>query len=182
MSPAPHLATIADRPRCERVATGRHLRLVVPRTLRVVIADDVGLHRAGLRALLEGEEDIAVVGEARRGDCPSALSRDLRPDVVVLDLDCAELQVLETAWQIVTDPKLADVGVLILTRPGLTCDAPYGRQGGACRFLVKDSAPSELVAAVRELASRPRRAEPCDPNRVQRFRRIREERSWNSVI
>ncbi|MDX6688303.1 MAG: hypothetical protein QOF86_4431 [Baekduia sp.] len=160
----------------------RHLRLVAPLTVRVVIADDLALHRAGLRALLEGEDDIVVVGEARRGQEASDLSRDLRPDVVVLDLDCAELQVLETAWQIVTDPKLADVGVLILTRPGLTCDAPYGRQGGACRFLVKDSAPSELVAAVRELASRPRRAEPCDPNRVQRFRRIREERSWNSVI
>jgi DNA-binding NarL/FixJ family response regulator len=169
MSPAPHLATIADRPRCDRVATGRHLRLVVPRTLRVVIADDVGLHRAGLRALLEGEEDIAVVGEARSGDCPSALSRDLRPDVVVLDLGCTPLPVLEAAWEIVTDPELTDVGVLILTPPDPHGGGPAGRRGGACRFLVKDSAPTDLVAAVRALAHRPSIRATREQQRVLRL-------------
>jgi DNA-binding NarL/FixJ family response regulator len=156
MPPLPRLATIADLDR-DRIAAARHLRLVVPRAVRVVIADDLALHRAGLRALLEGEDDIVVIGEAGRGDEASTLSRDLRPDVLVLDLGGAPLQVLETAWQIVTDPDLAGVGVLILTPPDPGGGVPAGREGGACRFLVKDSDPTDLVAAVRGLASRPRR-------------------------
>ena len=182
MPSALRLATIADRPSSHRAGARRHLRLVVPRTLRVLIADDLELHRAGLRALLEGEEDIVVVGEARRGGHAAALSRALRPDVVVLDLGTTALQVLETAWAIVTDPDLEDVGVLVLTPPGLDGDgAAAGRQGAACRFLTKDVAPADLVAAVRALAFRPSpraaAAHPC----VRRVHR-NQGASWNSAI
>jgi DNA-binding NarL/FixJ family response regulator len=136
-------------------AVGRpHLRLVAPRAVRVLIADDLALHRAGLRALLEGEDDIAVVGEAARPTDASSLTRDLRPDVVVLDLCGTEIDALQTAWRIVTDPQLAGVGVLILTRPHPDYDLRPTRRGARCRFLVKDSAPAALVAAVHELASR----------------------------
>src|SRR4051812_36953526 len=86
-----------------------HLRLVAPRAVRVLIADDLALHRAGLRALLEAEDDIAVVGEAARPTDASSLSRSLRPDVLVLDLGCTQTDALETARCIVTDPQLAGV-------------------------------------------------------------------------
>jgi DNA-binding NarL/FixJ family response regulator len=169
ISAAPH-TTIDERPARRHVRASGHLRLVAPRTLRVLLADDLELHRAGLRALLEGEDDIAVVGEATHADHASALARGLRPDVVVLDLGHVERHALEAAWAIVTDPELTDTGVLILTRPDdRGGHALAGRRGSACRFLVKDSSPTALVAAVRELAARP-------PNPRQ------EERSWNSVI
>jgi DNA-binding NarL/FixJ family response regulator len=181
MAPAPHLATIADRPGGHHTAARRHLRLV-PRTLRVVIADDLELHRAGLRALLEGADDIVVVGEARRGGEAPALAREVRPDVVVLDLGVRPLQALQTAWEIVTDPELSDVGVLILTPPDPGTGAPSGRRCGACRFLVKDSAATDLLAAVRALAFRPGHRAADEPPCVRRAHRNQKAPSWNSAI
>jgi DNA-binding NarL/FixJ family response regulator len=164
--------TIEERPARRPLRAAGHLRLVAPRTLRVLVADDLELDRAGLRALLEGEDDIAVVGEATHADQASAQARGLHPDVVVLDLGHVERHALEAAWAIVTDPELTDTGVLILTRPDdRGGDAPVGRRGSACRFLAKDSSPAALVAAVRELAARP----SICPNPRQ------EARSWNSV-
>jgi DNA-binding NarL/FixJ family response regulator len=182
MFSAPCIATTSEFRDRAGGARRPSLRLVAPRAVRVLIADDVALHRAGLRALLEAEDDIAVVGEAARPKDASTLSRDLRPDVLVLDLCGTETDALETARCIITDPQLAGVGVLILTRPDPDCEVrPTHR--GRCRFLVKDCAPSELMTAVRELASRT----PLRPARQRERTHLRLTHphlgaaSWNSA-
>ncbi|WP_324333876.1 hypothetical protein [Baekduia sp.] len=147
----------------------RHLRLVVPRSIRVVVADEFELHRAGLRALLEDADDITVVGEATGGDEAGMLVRALRPDVVVLDLGGTELEALDRAGALVTDAQRAGVGLLILATAA-AADRPRCR--GDYALLVEDSGPTELVEAVRGLATRPRFP----------THRTEEASPWNSGI
>ncbi|WP_053202238.1 response regulator [Jiangella muralis] len=118
----------------------------------VLLADDQRLVRAGFRSILDGEPDLDVLGEAADGAEALTLVRELRPDVVLMDVRMPELDGLEATRQIVADPALAGVRVVILTTFDLD-DYVYGAlRAGASGFLVKDTEPMELIHAVRVVA------------------------------
>ncbi|MGW0122595.1 response regulator [Streptomyces sp. NPDC003327] len=120
--------------------------------IRVVLADDQTLVRAGFRSILSDEEDMEVVGEAGDGEQAIALARALRPDVVLMDIRMPVLDGLEATRRISSDERLDGVRVVVLT----TFDADdhvYGAlRAGASGFLVKDTEPMELLHAVRVVA------------------------------
>jgi len=120
--------------------------------IRVLLADDQTLVRAGFRSILEGEDDIKAVGEAKDGAEAVRLARVERPDVVLMDVRMPVMDGLEATRQIVGDPLLRDVRVVILTTFDLD-DYVYGAiKGGASGFLVKDTEPAELIHGVRVVA------------------------------
>jgi len=121
--------------------------------IEVVLADDQALVRAGFRSLLDAEDDIAVVGEARDGVEAVALTRSTKPDVVLMDIRMPELDGLGATREIVDDPRLSSVRIVILTTFELDEYVFEALRCGASGFLVKDTEPVELLAAVRGVAS-----------------------------
>ncbi|MGH9268664.1 MAG: response regulator, partial [Acidimicrobiales bacterium] len=120
--------------------------------IRVVLADDQPLIRAGLRVLLDIEDDIEVVGEAANGaDAVEAASR-LRPDVVVMDIRMPGMDGLEATRRIAGDPDLGGVRVLVLTTFDIDEYVFEALRLGASGFIVKDAEPVELLRAVRVVA------------------------------
>jgi DNA-binding NarL/FixJ family response regulator len=120
--------------------------------IKVVLADDQRLVRAGFRSILEDEDDLEVVGEAGDGAEALAACRALHPDVVLLDIRMPGVDGLQAAREIAADPRLDAVKVVILTTFDLD-DYVYGAlRAGATGFLVKDTEPEELVHAVRVAA------------------------------
>ncbi|WP_137992919.1 response regulator [Streptomyces vilmorinianum] len=120
--------------------------------IRVVLADDQTLVRAGFRSILADEDDIEVVGEAADGEQAIALARELRPDVVLMDIRMPGLDGLEATRRITADPRLEGVRVVILTTFDVD-DYVYGAlRAGASGFLVKDTEPMELLHGVRVVA------------------------------
>ncbi|WP_369176623.1 response regulator [Streptomyces mutabilis] len=120
--------------------------------IRIVLADDQRLVRAGFRSILEDEDDLEVVGEAGDGAEALAACRALRPDVVLLDIRMPGVDGLQAARDIAADARLKDVRVVILTTFDLD-DYVYGAlRAGATGFLVKDTESEELVHAVRVAA------------------------------
>jgi DNA-binding NarL/FixJ family response regulator len=124
-----------------------------PLVIRVVIADDQALVRAGFRMLLDAETDIEVVGQAANGAEAVDVASTTRPDVVLMDIRMPETDGLEALRRIVDDGALADVKVLVLTTFELDEYVFEALRGGASGFLVKHTEPAELVRAVREVAA-----------------------------
>jgi len=120
--------------------------------IRVVLADDQALVRAGFRALLDAEGDISVVGEAGDGEEAVARVREHVPDVVLMDIRMPEVDGLEATRRIAGDERLASVRVVILTTFELDEYVFEALRHGASGFLVKDTEPVELLAAVRAVA------------------------------
>ncbi|WP_055618686.1 response regulator [Streptomyces phaeochromogenes] len=120
--------------------------------IRVLLADDQRLVRAGFRSILEDQDDIEVVGEAADGQAAVSACRALRPDVVLMDIRMPGTDGLEASREIARDERLASVKVVILTTFDLD-DYVYGAlRAGATGFLVKDTEPEELLQAVRVAA------------------------------
>jgi DNA-binding NarL/FixJ family response regulator len=121
--------------------------------IEVLLADDQALVRAGFRALLDAEDDIAVVGEAGDGKQAVSLTRQKKPDVVLMDIRMPGLDGLEATRQVASDTGLADVRIVILTTFELDEYVFEALRSGASGFLVKDTEPVDLLAAVRLVAS-----------------------------
>ncbi|WP_157246804.1 response regulator [Nonomuraea typhae] len=120
--------------------------------IRVVLADDQTLVRAGFRSILTDEDDIEVVAEAPDGAAAIAAAHEHRPDVVLMDIRMPKLDGLEATRKIADDSGLNGVKVIILTTFDLD-DYVYGAlRAGASGFLVKDTEPAELIHAVRVVA------------------------------
>ncbi len=121
--------------------------------IRVLLVDDQALLRAGIRALLETEDDVTVVGEADEGGEGVRLAGELLPDVVLMDIRMPGVNGLEATRRIVADPALDGVHVVVLTTFDLDEYVFEAIQLGAAGFLVKNSEPEELARGVRAAAA-----------------------------
>jgi len=120
--------------------------------IKVVLADDQALVRAGFRALLDAQDDIEVVGEAGNGEEAIRLATQLMPDIVLMDIRMPRVDGLSATRRIAADDRLANVRVVILTTFRLDEYIFEAIRAGASGFLVKDTEPGELVQAVRVVA------------------------------
>jgi DNA-binding NarL/FixJ family response regulator len=121
--------------------------------IRVVLVDDQVLVRAGLRALLDAQDDVEVVGEAGDGGGAVRLARELTPDVILMDVRMPEMDGLEATKAIAGDARLDGVKIVILTTFDLDEYVFEGLRSGASGFLVKDTDPEDLLRAVRAVAA-----------------------------
>jgi DNA-binding NarL/FixJ family response regulator len=119
--------------------------------IKVLLVDDQPLLRMGFRLILEGQEDFHVVGEASDGIEAVRQVEALQPDVVLMDVRMPGMDGIEATRRI--SDSGSDARVIILTTFDLDEYAFTGLQAGASAFLLKDVAPSELVHAVRLVAS-----------------------------
>jgi DNA-binding NarL/FixJ family response regulator len=119
---------------------------------RVLLAEDQPMVRAGFRALLDSRSDVEVVGEAATGAEALEQARELRPDVVVMDIRMPDMDGLEATRQITSDRTLGDTRVLILTTFELDEYVFGALRAGASGFLLKGGEPSELVQAIQVVA------------------------------
>jgi DNA-binding NarL/FixJ family response regulator len=149
---------------------------VIERPIRVVIADDQALVRGGFRLILEAQSDIEVVGEAANGAAGvDAVKRD-RPDVVLMDIRMPVLDGLEATRRIVGAGVMTKV--LVLTTFDLDEYVYAALRAGASGFLLKDTTPEGLVAAVRVVAAGDQLLAPSVTRRlVERFARQPEPAS-----
>ena len=119
--------------------------------IRILLVDDQPLLRMGFRLILEGEDDLEIVGEASDGAEAVRQVRHLAPDVVLMDVRMPVLDGIE-ATRALTAAR-ARAKIIILTTFDLDEYAFAGLQAGASAFLLKDVAPAELISAVRVVAS-----------------------------
>lgn len=127
-------------------------------TVRVLLVDDHALVRAGLAALLENTADIDVVGEAENGARAVELARELRPDVVLMDLSMPVLDGVEATRALLTE--LPGSTVLVLTSSSGRSSVKDALAAGATGYLLKDADPRDLVAGIHAAA---RGDAPIDP-------------------
>lgn len=132
--------------------------------IRVVVADDQELVRAGFRLLLERVADIDVVAEAEDGERAVALVREHRPDVALLDIRMPRLDGLSAARRVLTD--VPETKVVILTTFDTDDYVREALQAGASGFLLKSSPPERLVTAIRTVAAGDALLDPAVTRRV----------------
>ena len=121
--------------------------------IRVAIADDQAVVRMGLRALLEREPGMECVGEAVDGAAALALVRRTRPDVLLLDIRMPGMDGLAALRAMAEDPELRGTRIVVVTTFAVDEYVFAALQAGASGFVLKDSAPDELVNAVRVVAA-----------------------------
>ncbi len=122
-------------------------------TIRVIIADDQHLVRAGLRMILDAQPDIEVIGEAANGRDAVELARELRPDVCLFDIRMPEMDGIEATRQL-AGPDVDDpIAIVIITTFDLDDYVHGALKAGARGFLLKDAGPALLVQAVHAAAN-----------------------------
>lgn len=134
-------------------------------TARVVLADDQPLVRAGFRMILEAEDDIDVAGEASDGEEAVAVTRQLQPDVVLMDIQMPKVDGLEATRRIAQDAS-TDSRILILTTFERDDYVFEALRAGASGFMLKNAAPEDLVRAVRVVATGDALLDPAITRRV----------------
>jgi DNA-binding NarL/FixJ family response regulator len=122
-------------------------------TIRVAVADDQQLIRAGFRSLLEAEPDLEVVGEAATGRDAVALVTREKPDVVLMDIRMPDGDGLWATERIAANPALDGTHVIVVTTFELDEYVAQAIRAGASGFLVKDTEPVELIRAVHVVAA-----------------------------
>lgn len=120
--------------------------------ISTLLVDDQPLIRSGIRALLESEDGIDVVGEAADGQAGVELAIQLRPDIVLMDVQMPVMDGIEATRRIARDERLAATRVVMLTNYGLDEYVFEALRAGASGFLLKDSNPEELVQGLRVVA------------------------------
>jgi DNA-binding NarL/FixJ family response regulator len=120
--------------------------------ISVVVIDDQDLVRAGLASLLDGTDDITVVGQAWNGEEGVRLVREARPDVALVDIRMPVLNGIDAVAQIRADPVCTGTRLVVLTTFGLDEYVFGAIRAGADAFLFKDAEPDELVRCVRLVA------------------------------
>ena len=136
--------------------------------IRVVLADDQDLIRLGLRVLLDNEDDLTVVGDAADGLRAVALARELRPDVVLMDVRMPGIDGIEATRRIVAAPDLDATRIIVLTTFEIDEYVFEALRAGASGFLIKDTKPAELLRAVRLVAAGDALLSPSVTRRVVR--------------
>lgn len=121
--------------------------------IRVVVADDQALVRGGFSVLLRTAADIEVIGEAANGRAAVELAARERPDVILMDIRMPEMDGVEATRRITTDDRLTATRVLIVTMFDLDEYVFDALRAGASGFLLKDTLPDDLLAAVRVVAA-----------------------------
>ena len=121
--------------------------------IRVLLADDQALVRAGFRVLIDSDPGYEVVGEATDGAEAVALAASTRPDVVLMDIRMPNVDGIEATRRIVADPRTEDVRVLVLTTFDLDEYVFQALRAGASGFLLKDTRPAELLNAIDVVAA-----------------------------
>jgi DNA-binding NarL/FixJ family response regulator len=121
--------------------------------IRTLLVDDQPLIRSGIRALLDSEDDIEVVGEAADGQAGVELATQLCPDIVLMDVQMPIMDGIEATRRIARDERLAAARVVILTNYGLDEYVFQALRAGASGFVLKDSKPEELLHALRVVAA-----------------------------
>jgi len=121
--------------------------------IKVLLADDMPLARAGLRTMLEVADGLLVVGEARDGKEAVSLALETSPDVVLMDLSMPGIDGLEATRRIVGDERLADVKVIIVTTYETDERVFETLRAGASGFLLKDAEPHELIRGIEVVAA-----------------------------
>ena len=121
--------------------------------IRIIIVDDQELVRAGLRPLAERDEDITVIAEAADGRAGLSHVRQLRPDVVLMDIRMPVMDGIEATRAIVADPALDGVRVLVLTTFDEDENVYSAIRAGAAGYLLKDVSPDDLRTAIRTVAA-----------------------------
>jgi DNA-binding NarL/FixJ family response regulator len=121
-------------------------------TIRVVLADDQAMVRAGFRMILEAETDIAIVGEAHDGEQAVSVATRVRPDVVLMDVQMPKVDGLEATRRVLEQGEFTGRVVILTTfeRDDYVFEA---LRSGASGFLLKNAPPEELVHAVRVVAA-----------------------------
>ena len=129
-------------------------------SIRVLLADDQAMVRAGFRMILESDPEIEVVGEAANGEQAMASTRRLRPDIVLMDIQMPDGDGLETTRRITEDGELHSRVVILTTfeRDEYMFEA---LRSGASGFLLKNAPPEELLHAVHVVLP----ARRCSPSR-----------------
>src|SRR5262245_32789318 len=124
----------------------------LPKTIRVLIADDHRLFAQALQAILEDAERIALAGHARDGQQAVDLARRLEPDVFLSDIALPGMDGFQ-ATRLITDER-PDMSVLILTGSNSRADVDRARKSGAAGYVTKDRIAAELIDAILEVVTR----------------------------
>ena len=122
-------------------------------TIRVAIADDQPLVRAGFATMVSYAEDLELVGEADNGNDAVAVAKQARPDVFLMDIRMPGVDGLEATTRITSDPDLTGTRIIMLTTFDLDDYVHQALRNGASGFLLKDARPEDILNAVRIVAA-----------------------------